>query len=145
GIETITYNNDQAGKENRPINIKCLKCSLGDVLNQLIMIDNRYAWSNEDGAINITPIDPADRIVDTYIQEIQIKHKDMDDVRECLFKVPEVTAAVKKMSLTPLIFMSSGVFGAKSNEEEKIWFSQTNTTLIKVLNEIVKRVGAKRW
>jgi hypothetical protein len=29
--------------------------------------------------------------------------------------------------------------------EEKIWFSQTNTTLIKALNEIVKRVGAKHW
>jgi len=145
GVETIMYDGDEAGKKLLPINIKCAKCSISDVLNQLITIDNRYIWSYTDNIIDVLPKDPGDRIVDTYIKDIQIKQKDIDEIRKHLFEIPEVVEAINKRSLHPLIFMSSGILGAKSDEVEKVWLSQTNTTLIKVLNEIIKKEGTKNW
>ena len=145
GIETIMYDNDQAGREFWPINIKCIKCPVGDVLNQLVTIDNRYIWSYTDDTVNVLPKDPDDRVVDTYIKNVQIKQRDIDEIEKHLFEIPEIAEVIKKRSLTPLTFMSSGVIGAKSDEVEKVWLSQTNTTLIKVLNEIIKKQSAKNW
>lgn len=82
-------------------------------------------------------------MVDTFIKEIQIREKDLDDIREYIFRAPEVSEAIKKLSLTPLTFSSSFFLGAKSGEEEKVWFSQTNTMLIKALNEITKKKALK--
>lgn len=145
GIETIMYDNNEVGKEFLPINIKCVKCSVSDVLNQLVTIDNRYIWSYADNTVNVLPKNPDDRVVGTYIKDVQIQQKDIDEIRTHLFEVPEVAEVVKRRSLAPLIFMSSGVIGAKSDEIEKVWLSQTNTTLIKVLNEIIKKEGTKNW
>jgi len=143
GIETITYEKDGAEKEYLPINIKCLRCSVGDVLNKFATIDNRYTWSYTDDTIIVLPKDTNNRIVNTHVRDIQIKQNDIDEITKHLFTVPEIVEAISKRSLTPLTFMSSGVIGAKSDEVEKVWLSQRSTTLIKVLNEIIKKRALK--
>lgn len=45
GVETVTYDYDQSGQSGAvylPISIKCIGCSINDVLNQFIAIDNKY-------------------------------------------------------------------------------------------------------
>lgn len=142
GIETITYGDGRGEKELLPLNIKCAKCSVESVLDMFVAIDSRYAWSYADGVINVFPSKKDDRVTATDIKELLIHEKDLEEIKVYLFDLPEIKEAVKSKVLTPLIFMSSGTTEAK---KDGISLSQKNTTLINVLNEIIKRGGTIHW
>lgn len=142
GIETITYDDNKVDKTFLPINIKCVKCSVKDVLTLLVTSDNRYIWNYVDNTVNVAPKDSSDRVADTYIKDFQVNKKELEEIKSYFFGMPEINEVIRKRSLTPLILMSSGILGIKG---EGISLSSRSTTWQKILNELLRKGGIKHW
>lgn len=72
---------------------------LRDLLNLIVMQDSRYHWIEEDGLINLLPVDEP-KILSTRISKFKATKADVGGVIKELMKTDEVKSVIAELNLT---------------------------------------------
>jgi hypothetical protein len=109
------------------------------VLDGIVKAEPGYQWRENDGAIEVRPINGGSSLLDTPIQSFQVKDVSRFAAINRLLSLPEVQAIASSMNLKtrPPIGLSE--------QTEKLSFDLSGVTLRQALNRIATDSGGRFW
>ncbi|HMS42282.1 MAG TPA: hypothetical protein PKE69_18760 [Pyrinomonadaceae bacterium] len=126
------------------LNLSSKKLSLRDVLKEVTTLETRYQWKEENGVINVYPINDYP-ILDTVIAEFYLENKTKENLLSELLNTKEFQEYLKKNQLSVFPFqIISGLLG-KQVKTRRFTINLKNVTVREILNEIVRQNGKSTW
>lgn len=115
-------------------------------LNAIMQADSHFVWSDQNGVINLLPVDSESGLVETKIREFKVVvGDDLSVVIEGLRGQAEFIARINELKLKrPPMEIMIGISSppTKLPKEE---FTFVNKTIREILNEIIGKRGRGTW
>lgn len=127
-----------------PVTVTVANGTIRSALEKLVSADPRYKWNlTPEGAINIFPKNPSERLLDVNISHYEVKDSTRQRALDDLLDTPEVAAAFRAAGVkvrTPIAggYEANGcsaTFGVKLD----------NVSMRTALNAILKASGSVFW
>ena len=112
-----------------------------EILNGIVQSEPRYQWRENDGCIEVFPINGGLSLLDTPIRSFQVKDVNRDLAINRLLGLPEVRAQSLSMNLKP----RPPYPPSERTKDEKLSFNLNGVTLRQALNRIAQDSRAKFW
>ena len=110
------------------------------ILDGIVQAEPRYGWREDNGSINVFPLNRSFDLLDSRIQSLQLKDVNRALAVNRLFGLPEVQAVILSKNLKPLLPSPSD-----RSKDEKLSFDLHDVTLRQALNQIAHQSGSNFW
>lgn len=123
------------------ITIKLRDVTFPQILDGIVKADPKYRWRENDGCIEVFPLNASSSLLDTPIQRFQAKNINRAAAVYNLLVLPEVRAIASSMNLRqrPPYGVSERI------KDEKLSFDLSGVTLRQALNRIATDSGGRFW
>jgi hypothetical protein len=128
-------------KPNSPITLDLRNVTFPQLLDGIVQSEPRYQWRENDGCIEVLPVNGDLSLLDTPIRSFQVKDVNRDLAINRLLGLPEVQALALSMNLRPRPPHPP----SERVKDEKLSFDLSGVTLRQALNRIAEDSGAKFW
>jgi hypothetical protein len=120
------------------INLNLRGVNFSQILDGIVQAEPRYKWRQNNGAIDVLPVNGGLDLLDSRIEVLQLKEVDRFLAANRLFGLPEIQALLKSKGLRPRPASGRG-------KDEKLSFDLHGLTLRQALNQIAHDSGANFW
>jgi len=128
-------------KPNSQITLELRNVIFPQILDGIVQSEPRYQWRENDGCIEVLPVNGGLSLLDTPIRSFQVKDVNRDLAINRLLSLPEVQALALSMNLRPRPPHPP----SERAKDEKLSFDLSGVTLRQALNRIAEDSGAKFW
>ena len=128
-------------KPYSPITLDLRNVTFPQLLDGIVQSEPRYQWRENDGCIEVLPVNGGLSLLDTPIRSFQVKDVNRDLAINRLLGLPEVRALALSMNLKP----RPPYPASERVKDEKLSFDLSGVTLRQALNRIADDSGAKFW
>jgi len=137
---TIGFETDPE-KPQSQITLNLHGVNFSQILDGIVQAEPRYRWRENNGNINIVPINGGAGLLDSRIQSFQLKDVNRVLAANRLFGLPEIQTLLlsKGLRSRPPAPLSDRL------KDEKLSFDLQSVTLREALNQIAHDSGANFW
>lgn len=128
-------------KPNSPITLDLQNVTFPQLLDGIVQSEPRYQWRENDGCIEVLPVNGGLSLLDAPIRGFQVKDVNRDIAINRLLGLPEVQALALSMNLKPRPPHPP----SERVKDEKLSFDLSGVTLRQALNRIADDSGTKFW
>lgn len=115
---------------------------LRDILNKVITVQPQYFWKEENGVVNIYPLEDYS-ILRTTIKTFSIENSTKGEAIGKLLETAEFKHYLESKNLREQDTIIHG--GVSTKTPKRYSFTLKNATVREILNEIVRRDGNSTW
>ena len=129
------------GKPRSPITIDLRDVNFLQIIDGIVKAEPKYRWRENDGSIEVFPVNGGSSLLDTPIQSFHVKDVNRVVAINRLLGLPEVQAIASSMNLKlwPPNTPSDRI------KDEKLSFDLSGVTLRQALNRIAADSGGWFW
>jgi hypothetical protein len=128
-------------KPKSEITLDLREVTFPDILNGIVQSEPRYQWREQEGFIEVFPVNVGLSLLDTPIGSFEVKDVNRDLAINRLLGLPEVRAQILSMNLKPR--PPSPL--SERTRDEKLSFNLNGVTLRQALNRIAQDSRANFW
>ncbi len=122
------------------ISIKLRDVTFPQILDGIVKAEPKYRWRENDGNIEVVPLNAGSSLLDTPIQRFQVKDINRATAVYNLLVLPEVRAIAASMNLKLRPHGPSDRI-----KDEKLSFDLSGVTVRQALNRIATDSGGRFW
>jgi hypothetical protein len=137
---TIGMETDQK-KPRSEITLDLANVTFREILDGVVQSEPRYQWRENDGAIEVVPVNRTTSLIDTTITGFHAQDVSSEEAINQLLNLPEVRAVATSMKLNRRA--SDNPHGR--NGENKISLDLSGVNLRQALTQIASLSGARFW
>lgn len=127
-------------KPRSQISLHLQRVIFHQILDGIVQAEPRYGWREDNGSIDVFPLNSSFDLLDARIQSLQLKDVNRALAVSRLFGLPEVQALILSKSLKPLLPNPYD-----RSKDEKLSFDLHDVTLRQALNQIAHQSGSNFW
>lgn len=127
-------------KPRSPISFHLERVDFHQLLDGIVQAEPRYSWREDNGSIDVFPVNRNFDLLDLRLQSLQLKDVNRALAVNRLFDLPEVQALILSKNLKPIL--PSPLDRAR---DEKLSFDLRDVTLRQALNQIAHASGSNFW
>ena len=127
-------------KPRSQISLHLQRVIFHQILDGIVQAEPRYDWREDNGNIDVFPLNRSFDLLDARIQSFQLKDVNRALALNRLFGLPEVQVLILSKNLKPLLPNPSD-----RSKDEKLSFDLHNVTLRQALNQIAHESGSNFW
>src|SRR5882724_899888 len=127
-------------KPRSQISLHLQRVIFHQILDGIVQAEPRYDWREDNGNIDVFPLNRSFDLLDARIQSFQLKDVNRALALNRLFGLPEVQVLILSKNLKPLLPNPS-----VRSKDEKLSFDLHNVTLRQALNQIAHESGSNFW
>jgi hypothetical protein len=128
-------------KPRSQISLHLQRVIFHQILDGIIQAEPRYVWREDNGSIDVFPVNGSFDLFDLRIQSLQLKDVNRALAVNRLFSLPEVQALILSKNLKPLLPNPP----SDRTKDEKLSFDLHDVTLRQALNQIAHESGSNFW
>jgi hypothetical protein len=128
-------------KPKSQITLDLRDVTFSEILDGIVKSEPLYQWRENDGFIDVFPVNGGLSVLDTPIRSYKVKDINRDLAVNRLLGLPEVQALTSSMNLKP----RPPYPPSAQTKDEKLSFDVSGITVRQVLNQIARYSGAKFW
>lgn len=117
--------------------------TVADVLDAVVACKADYRWELVNGVVRVFSISSSDPLLDTVIEDFDIKEKTIGEIKFAIAETPEVRSTL--LQLGCVMRELELVPGPLNENARRLSFSLHNVTVREILNHIIKAHGGKYW
>jgi len=110
------------------------------ILDGIVKAEPRYSWREDNGSIDLFPVNRRFDLLDARIQSLQLKDVNRALAVNRLFGLPEIQALILSKNLKPILPNP-----LDRTRDEKLSFDLRDVTLRQALNQIAHESGSNFW
>jgi len=110
------------------------------ILDGIVQAEPRYLWREDNGSIEVFPVNRRFNLLDARIQSLQLKDVNRTLAVNRLFGLPEIQALMLSNNLKPILPNPSD-----RSKDEKLSLDLHDVTLRQALNQIAHESGSNFW
>jgi hypothetical protein len=123
------------------ISIKLRDVTFPQILDGIVKAEPKYRWRENDGSIEVFPLNAGSSLLDTPVQRFQVKDVNRAAAVYNLLVLPEVRAIASSMNLK----LRPPDGPSERIKDEKLSFDLSGVTLRQALNRIATDSGGRFW
>ena len=137
---TIGFEVDEK-KPRSSITLDLHNVTFHEILNGVVQSEPRYRWHENDGAIEVVPVNKSTSLIDTIITSFHAEDVTSEEAISQLLNLPEVQAVATSMKLNRRPLRDS----AGRSGEKKIRLDLSGVNLRQALTQIASLSGSRFW
>jgi len=137
----VTVGVEVDGQPGHLVNISLLDATLPDVMNAIVQSSKKYQWAEADGFVDVCPLAGCNPLLETRINNFNVKDLSPSQAFDQLFNLPEVQANMKAMNLKR---RAPDNFPEKMNNS-RFSVNLEGVSLRQALSKIARESGIQIW
>ena len=123
------------------ISIRLELAVLSDVLNGVVQSEPLYQWRENNGAIEVTPVNKSASLIDTTVERFEVVNVTGEEAINRLLSSPEVQANLRSLRLSRRPSEAPG----RTISEKKFSLNLKSVNMREILNRIAAESGMNFW
>lgn len=138
----VTVGVELEPKQPRPeVSVYLREPILTDVLNAIVKSAPAYKWRENNGSIEVLPVEASSSLLDTMISNFNVSDVDQNEAVNRLLNLPDIQANLRAMRLNRLdVDSASG-----DTKSEKFSLNLERVTMRQALFEIANKSDGRFW